>query len=290
MPLLLISVMAIWGVNISAVKVLTSQMDPLIVACVRMVLAAAVINITLVMARLPFSLRRITPRQWLVFLICALLMVYINQVMFMKGMRTASATNAALINALSPLMASLLVTVVFREALTRWRVIGIGIGFGGVAAVVLTRSGASMAGGGWGELQVFAALLCFVSGGVLIQSLAKHFGSLMISSIIYTLGTLILCVHVAVSDAVGLFTSAAFPGWWSIVLLLFSGIIATAMGNMIWNRALVELGAAHSAMYQYWIPVFGVMFAVWLLDEPLSLWLPVGLVAILLGTYLGARR
>ncbi|WP_442594875.1 DMT family transporter [Parapusillimonas sp. JC17] len=290
MQVLLIGVMAIWGVNISAVKVLTSQMDPLLVACLRMLLAVAVINLTVLLARQPLALRSITPPQWLRFFVCSLLMVYGNQVLFTAGMRTASATNAALITALSPLMASLLVAAMFREALTRRRLIGIVIGFGGVAAVVLNRSGAAVAGAGWGDLQVFSALLSFVSGGVLIQSMAKQFGSLVISSIVYTLGTVILFVHVAFSETANQLVGMAFPGWWPIMLLLFSGVLATAIGNMVWNRALIELGAARSSMYQYWIPVFGVLFAILLLGEPFSAWHAVGLVAILLGTYLGARR
>ncbi|MBB5216094.1 DMT family transporter [Parapusillimonas granuli] len=290
MQVLLIGVMAIWGVNISAVKVLTTQLDPLLVACLRMVLAVAVINLTLFLARQPLKLRGITRKQWLRFLLCALLMVYGNQVLFTAGMRSASATNAALISALSPLMASLLVAAMFRETLTRRRLVGIVIGFGGVAAVVLNRSGAAVEGAGWGDLQVFSALLSFVSGGVLIQSMAKQFGALVISGIIYTIGTVILCVHLAFSEIAGQIPGMAFPGWWLVMLLLFSGVVATAIGNMVWNRALIEIGAARSAMYQYWIPVFGVLFAILLLDEPFSAWHAVGLVAILLGTYLGTRR
>lgn len=290
MQVLLIGVMAIWGVNISAVKVLTTQFDPLLVACLRMVVAVAVINLTLIVARQPLKLAGINRGQWLRFIVCAMLMVYGNQVLFTAGMRMASATNAALITALSPLMASLFVAFLFRERLTARRLTGIVIGFGGVAAVVLSRSGAAVAGAGWGDLLVFSALLSFVFGGVLIQAMAKQFGSLVISTIIYNIGTLILCVHVALSDTANVLASMTFPGWWPVMVLLFSGVLATAIGNMIWNRALIDLGAARSSMYQYWIPVFGVLFAILLLGEPFSAWHAVGLVAILLGTYLGAQR
>ena len=81
-----------------------------------------------------------------------------------------------------------------------------------------------------------------------------------------------------------------FPAFWPVVLVIFSGVFATAIGNMIWNRAIAELGASRTTLYQYWVPVFGVGFALILLGEAFTIWHAVGLVCILLGTYLGTRR
>src|SRR3546814_11146069 len=72
--------------------------------------------------------------------------------------------------------------------------------------------------------------------------------------------------------------------------MVFTGIVATAICNMFWNRAIAELGVARTSLYQYWIPVFGVGFAMLLLGEPFTAWHLVGLLGILLGTYLGTRR
>ena len=87
--LILIGMMAIWGLNISAIKVLTDYMDPLLIAVIRMILAAVTINITLMGARVPLPLLRITPGQWLRLTLCAILMVYANQILFTTGMQTS---------------------------------------------------------------------------------------------------------------------------------------------------------------------------------------------------------
>ena len=47
---------------------------------------------------------------------------------------------------------------------------------------------------------------------------------------------------------------------------------------------------ARTALYAYWVPIFGVLFAVLLLGEPVTIWHGVGLVAVLSGTWLGTRR
>jgi len=68
-----------------------------------------------------------------------------------------------------------------------------------------------------------------------------------------------------------------------------SSLLATAVGALVWNRALVVLGVARTALYAYWVPIFGVLFAVLLLGEPLTVWHGVGLAAVLGGTWLGTR-
>lgn len=283
--------MAIWGLNISAIKVLTEYLDPLIIACTRMVLAAIVINFTVIWSRRPIRLLQISRWQWLRFLLCAILMVYVNQLFFTNGMQRASASNSSLIMALSPLVASILAAFIFREPLTRMRLLGVALGFGGVFAVVFSSPGASLAGPGLGDLQVGGAMLTFVVGGMLIQGLARQFNALVISSMIYTLGAALLCIHLAIDDSVDIsIQSIVDPGIWPWILMIFSGIFATAICNMYWNRAIAELGVARTSVFQYWIPVFGVGFALWLLGESFTVWHLVGLLGIVLGTYLGTQR
>src|SRR5690606_16695768 len=121
MQLLLIGTMAVWGLNISAIKVLTDYMDPLLISAYRMVLATVIINMTLVWSRRPIYLGRISRKHWLRFILCAVLMVYANQIFFIGGMSTASATNGSLIMSLSPLVATGLAAILFREPLSRLR-------------------------------------------------------------------------------------------------------------------------------------------------------------------------
>src|SRR3546814_941349 len=121
--LLLIGTMAMWGLNISAIKVLTGAMHPMLVASLRMAIAAVVINITLFWLKPPIILGKVPWAQWGRFVLCAVLMVYANQIFFTYGMVGATATNSSLIMALSPLVASVLAAIIFRETLTRIRLL-----------------------------------------------------------------------------------------------------------------------------------------------------------------------
>ncbi len=289
--LILIGTMAIWGLNVSVIKVLAANVHPMLVATLRMVIAAIVINLTLWLLRPPIIQGRIPLAQCLRFVLCAALMVYANQIFFARGMVSASATNSALILALSPLVASLMAAVIFREKLSRVRLLGVALGFGGVFVVVIMGADASLAQASQGDALVFGAMVSFVAGGVFIQSLARQYHALFISSVIYTVGSVMLGIHTLLDDSVVLNEQTLLgPGLRIWAFMAFAGIVPTAVCNMLWNKAIAELGVARTSVYQYWIPVFGVIFALVWLDEPFTLWHVAGMAGILLGTYLGTRR
>ena len=55
--------------------------------------------------------------------------------------------------------------------------------------------------------------------------------------------------------------AAWFPGFWPLMLVLFSSLVATAFGNLAWNYAIVKIGVSRVSLWFYWVPVFGVGFA-----------------------------
>ncbi len=290
MQLLLLATMAMWGANLSVVKLLLESMEPVLVSLLRMLVAAvAVAGVVLLrIARQRMAWPPLSRRQWLALAGCAVLMVYLNQIFFTQGVARTAAANAALIIALNPLVSSLLAALLLGDRLTPQRIAGVVLGFGGVAAVVLNRPGMALDGGGLGDLLVFGAVLVWVLGGVMVQRLARGLDPLFISAVLNVIGSGLLLVHVAVRPAPLVFDASQF-GLHTALLVLVSGLLATALGGIVWNRALMVLGVARAALYAYWVPIFGVAFAVLLLGEPLTLWHGVGLAGVLAGTWLGTR-
>ena len=283
---MLLLTMAVWGGNLSVVKLLVERFDPLVVSAVRMVVASLALLVVLRWRGL--ALPRPSARQALAFLACALLMVYLNQMVFTLGVQRTAAANAALIISLNPLVSALVAAIWLGDRLTPARLAGVVIGFGGVAAVVLHRPGAGLGHGSLGDLMVFGSVVTWVTGGALVQRLARQFDSAVVSAVVFTLGTLMLLLHVLLDPA----TVAPDPSRLTVglgLMLLFSGLLASAWGALVWNRALVTLGVARTALYAYWVPIFGVLFAVGVLGEPLTVWHGVGLAGVLSGTWLGTR-
>ena len=278
--------MLVWGVNVSVVKALTTSFETLPLSALRMGVACCALSAIVLWRR--GGVPRLTARQLAVMAGCAFLMVYGNQILFAQGLLRSTATNGALIMALSPLVSALMAALVFGERFTPRRMVGVALGFMGVAAVVLSHPGAGLSSAGIGDLMLALSVVSFAVGGVGVQRLARQIDPLSISWVIYLIGTLMLVVHTVLGPS-RLGTAQLFPGAWPWALVLFSGIAATAAGNLIWNRAISVIGVARTAVFLYWVPVFGVLFAALLLGEVLTWWHLFGFAAVMTGTWLGTR-
>lgn len=283
---LLLIAMAVWGMNLSAVKALTASLGTLTLASVRMVVA--VIALTALVALRRRAMPALSSRQLAAIIGCGALMVYANQLLFAAGLHRSSATHGALIMALSPMVSALLTSITFGERIRFVRVAGIVLGFAGVAAVILNRPGSTLASGGVGDLLLVAAVVCFTSGGVAVQRLSGAMDPLALSWAIHVAGALMLVLHTALSseDATAQLAASDWAAW---ALVVFSGVGATALVAVVWNRAIGKIGAARTAVALYWVPIFGVAFAVLFLGEPLTRWHFVGLAAVMAGSFLAAR-
>lgn len=278
--------MVLWGVNVSAVKALTTSFESLPLAALRMAVACVALSAIVLWRR--GGVPALGARQLAAMTGCAFLMVYANQILFAQGLLRSTATNGALIMALSPLVSALMAAMVFRESLTPRRMLGVALGFAGVAAVVLSHPGAGLSRAGIGDLMLALGVVSFAIGGVGVQRLARQIDPLSISWVIYMIGTAMLVLHTLLGPS-RLGAAELFPGAWPWALVLFSGIAATAAGNLIWNRAISVIGVARTAVFLYWVPVFGVAFAALLLGEALTWWHLLGFVAVMSGTWLGTR-
>lgn len=283
----LIAAMAIWGLNVAVVKQLTHSFDTSMLAALRMVVALAVLTAILLWKRC--VVLGMNGKQLRTLLVAGVLMVYLNQLLFAEGLQRSTATNGALIMALSPLVSAVLAALMFRESLSMQRLLGVALGFGGVAAVVLGHPGAGLSRASTGDLMLVAGVVSFAAGGALVQQLARCMHPLTMSWAIYLVGTAMLVVQ-AIVGSPALNLDVLFPGWWPWALILFSGVMATALSNLLWNRAIATIGVARTAVFLYWVPVFGLLFAAILLDERLTAWHLGGFVAVMAGTFLGTRR
>ena len=156
--------MVLWGVNVSAVKALTASFEALPLAALRMAVACVALSAVVLWRR--GGLPLLGARQLAAMAGCAFLMVYANQILFAHGLQRSTATNGALIMALSPLVSALMAALVFGEPLTPRRLLGVALGFAGVAAVVLSHPGATLSHAGLGDLMLALSVISFAVGGV----------------------------------------------------------------------------------------------------------------------------
>lgn len=273
----------VWGLNITLVKSLTQVLDITLVASLRMVIAVCVL--TLVCVRTLPQLKQWSRKEWLLGLLASVLMVYANQVFFAQGLSRTTATNAALIIALGPLVSALLEATIFKKPLTRRYVFALLLALSGVTIVITHRPGAGWQEAALGDALMFSSVLVFALGGALTQRLTRHVAPLSITWLIHFVGACLLVLDswLRLDDVWTPIFSLTWQLW---CIALFSGSVATAIGAVIWSKAISAIGVGKTAAYLSWVPVLGVGFAALLLNEPLTIWHGLGVLLVLLGTML----
>ncbi len=273
----------VWGLNITLVKSLTQVLDITLVASLRMVIAVCVL--TLVCARTLPQLQQWSRKEWLLGLLASVLMVYANQVFFAQGLSRTTATNAALIIALGPLVSALLEAAIFKKPLTRRYVLALMLALSGVTIVITHRPGAGWQEAALGDALMFSSVLVFALGGALTQRLTRHVAPLSITWLIHAVGACLLVLDswLRLDEVLTPIMNLSWQLWG---IALFSGSVATAVGAVIWSKAISAIGVGKTAAYLSWVPILGVGFAALLLNEPLTIWHGLGVLMVLLGTML----
>ena len=279
--------MLAWGLNVTAVKLLTGWLDIWLVAALRMLVATTVLVIL-------FRYRGLTWPRWsgrtlLLGCLSGVLMVYGNQALFGAGVQRTSATNAALVLALGPFISGLLEALIFRKRMGRIYMLGVACAMAGVALVILNRPHAQLSAGAMGDWLMLGAVLSFAGGGVVMQRLTRHLEPLAVTVFVHLVGAALLTVHMLWTVDAPVEAVMA-QGWLTWVLVGFSGVVATALGAVAWGRAIALIGVGKTAAHLSWVPVFGVGFGALLLGEPLSAWHFLGVLAVLGGTFMATRR
>ncbi len=279
--------MAVWGLNVIVVKLLTGMLDAVLVASLRMVVATATLGLLLRNGAQHWP--RWQGRTLLLGCVSGFLMVYANQVLFASALLYTSATNVALITALGPFVSGVLESIIFRKRMGRSYMMGVAFALGGVALVILTRPHAQWTAAASGDLLMLASVTAFACGGVAMQRLARHSDPLAISVFVHIVGSVMLLVHTTFSVSAPL-AAVLSLGWRAWTMIAFSGILATAFGAVAWGRGIALIGVGKTAAYLSWVPVFGVGFGALLLGESLTPWHFAGVAAVLVGTLLATRR
>lgn len=88
----------------------------------------------------------------------------------------------------------------------------------------------------------------------------------------------------------GLFNVLASIPLWAIVVTIVSGIIGLGVGDTLYMVGLKALGVSRAVPLAATYPLFGLLWAVFLMGQPLSFLAAVGALVILLGIWLLSRQ
>lgn len=281
--LLLVAIMFIWGVNLPAVKYLTAQMGPVTMTSLRIFLAALMVFGVL------FSfgmVRKLTAKEWQYVLIGSLLNVIIHHYFISVGLSLTSGTNAGLILGTSPILTAIFSLALLRMRPSKLQWIGLMLGFVGVSATVLSGN-SETSRISLGDVYILLAILGQVLSFLVISKASETLDPRLQTGYMFLVGSAGLFIISLIQE----------PGEWRMfaemnaafwLLVIASGVIATALGHMLYNYSLGQVGPPKAAVFINLNTLFALLGSAVFLGETITGLHVAGFVVIMFGVLFGS--
>ncbi len=269
----------IWGLPYFFIKLSVQEVSPVVVAFGRVALGALIL---LPIAWWRGALQSLGGHKAAIFAF-AMVEFAIPFSLISLGERWISSSVTGMLIAMVPLSVALLQRFFgVHEPLGRWRSLGLGLGFVGVAA--LLGFGTISGPLGWaGVACMLVSTLGYAIGPLIIQrhlSALDPFGPLAAS---LAVAALVLLIPAAVNLPVTMPSATALA---SIAIL---GVVCTSLAMLFMFYLVGHAGASRAAVITYINPAVAALLGVWLLHEHLGAGGILAFMLILLGSWLATR-
>jgi len=280
--LLLLS--ALWGASFIYIRVAVPALGPFVLVELRVGLAAVALALcAALVGRLP-KLRG----RWRQFALLGAVNVAIPFSLISAAEINLTASLAAILNSTTVMFTAVVAAVWMGDALTARKLVGVALGIVGVTVLV-----------GWDPIAMNWAVALSV-GAMLAASLAYALGSVYAKRTFADSPPLAIASGQLAAAAMLMLPLAAVsapeqsPSTIVVLSVLGLALPSTAVAYMLYFRLIANVGPTSTSTVTLLVPLFGLLFGVVLLDEPVGVGTLAGLVLILssvtLITGLGATR
>jgi drug/metabolite transporter (DMT)-like permease len=280
-PIVLLAVLSlIWGSSFMFIKVAVRDLDPSTLILGRLGLAALTL-----LAVVPWLIGGSAAladfrEHWRWLVVIGLLNTAVPFWLLSWGETRIDSGLASIIQASVPIFNALLAFGFFHdERVTGGRLVGVAVGFVGVALLVGAQPHAKLLG----ALAVVGMALCYAAGGLLTK---RHLATARPHVI--ALGTSAVAAVAVLPAGVAQAPHHA-PGWKAIASVAVLGTLCTAVAYLLFFTIIARAGAGYAALVTYLVPPVALFYGAVFLDEGIGWAALAGLVLILAGVTLGTR-
>jgi drug/metabolite transporter (DMT)-like permease len=268
---------AIWGASFLFMRIAAKDFGAYALVEVRLVLGALVLLPFLIKERKQF-----TAAHWWKIVGIAAINTAIPFTLFAWAALRAPAGIGAITNAMAVMFTALMAFVLYRERIDFRRVVGLLLGFVGVAVLASgkTEGGSVLSA----ALAGTCAAFMYGVGGNLIR---RHLVGIPPGAV--AAATLVCAAAWLAPLAAVTWPATSIPAlsWASAVAL---GAVCSGLAYLLYYRLIYRIGAPRAASVTYLVPLFGVVWAWLVLGEPLTMTMAVAGALILSGVALNQQR
>ena len=265
--LLMVLTTAFWGGSFVAGKIALREMPPMTLTFFRFLIATAII--------LPYMWLkddvRVPERKDLPLLFgLGILGISGYFACQFTSLMYTSAANSSTINALNPLVSSVIAAYMVDEKLTTKKV---GLIFLALSGVVLTVTGGDInvllnLSFNKGDIIMLGAMICFSFYGVYSKRATRLYSPLLVTGYVFLFGLIQITPFMLMEGVLDTVLSFSNEAWASII---FMAIGSSVLGYLIQQITIKKIGVNKTSLFINLVPLFAILFAYIVLGDPVTI-------------------
>ena len=275
---LLILLAVIWGSSFFNIKIATYSYEPITLALVRVIFASIPLLIICKVRKIKIEAFE---KNWSKYAIIGLCNISIPFVLIAIGTSKINSYLAAILMSTTPLSGSILAHVfTSNEKISFLKSIGILIGFSGIVLLFFDKVIINSENYLYALITILGSTFYSIGGLLTLKLKNKKNENVTTSTTIWSVIFLLpfsLIIETPWNSS---------PTFASTLSLLYLGVIATGLAWLIRFRILTVNGLVFQTQVAYLIPIFGIFFGYFLMDETITWRVLLSLVIILIGIYI----
>ncbi|HEX3427291.1 MAG TPA: EamA family transporter [Candidatus Limnocylindrales bacterium] len=274
----------LWGSSYLFIKIgVDHGLQPFTLITFRLAIGAALLASVVAYFREPLPR---DPRMYGHLAVMGVVNIAIPFALITYAEQVVDSSLAAVINGAVPLFVIVIAALFLREQITVNRVIGLALGFVGIAVLVgldVTQIGSANS---LGELALVGATISYAIGAVYAKA---HIHGLrpMIPALFQVFFGLVVISVLAFATEHPL---AAVPAPEALFAVVWLGLLGSGLAYLAFFRTLGRWGATRTSMVAYLLPIVGIALGAIVLQEPLAPSTLLGTVLVIAGIALVNAR
>ncbi|MBW8843865.1 MAG: DMT family transporter [Burkholderiales bacterium] len=272
----LVLLAALWGASFLFMRLGVHEFGPIVLAAVRVGLASVML-IPLLASRGQLADLR---THWKGLLIVGALNSAIPFALFSFAALSITAGLSSIVNATTPLWTAVVAFVWLRQGLTPLRVLGLVIGFAGVAFLAWDKASFKPGADHSGLLAVLACAAATFCYGVAANATRRFLAG--VSPLAVATGSQFAAALLLALPAAWLWP-AAMPGGGAWGAAFGLAALCTALAYILYFRLMSRVGPTNAVSVTFLIPLFAILWGMLFLDEAITARMVVGGAIVLVG-------
>ena len=287
---LLVGINLLWAGSSLAAKIALHFIPPMTLAFTRFSIAALLMYGIALNRKVDL---RVARRDWGVFWAMGVLGLALTYLLAYQGLRLTTASNFALLHATETVFLSVLAFVFLGEALPRTKMLGIGLGLGGVYLIIANGfTIQAFSHSAQGNLLIALALAFEASSSIVGKNLLARYPPLSVVTYQMLSGAVALAPFSAfeLTRQIASGHPLTLPPASALWSLLYLIVPCTVLGYLVWFSILDKTDASEMSVFLFIQPVAGALLGAYFLGDTITVFTVAGAALVLLAVGLVNRR